>query len=500
MRQILLVLASVLLLWLSFPPADFGFLVFVAPVPFLWAMRRVLTAREAGWLGFLFAGLFYGLLMSWLLTLGFGPWLAIVVASGLWGAALGLVLYAARSWSPWRWWIVVIGGWALWEFLRSRMPFGGLPWGSLGHPVGTLAWPRGAAQWIGASGWAVIVVAFAAGIVLMLDEENDRRQLELAGMVIFALTMLGAVFIPDARGAPVRAAVVQGDSPCPRVRCEEEHQIIFDSHLELTTRIESRSVDLIVWGEDSFGGEINPTFDGDVRRAMGGQAGLIGAYLVAGGTRPGQPGEYDKYNVVFGPGGEVEGTYLKRRPVPFGEYIPFRRVLQFLPQVSQVVADMTRGDSLGVFPVSVGEEEGVLGTVISYEAAFERMMRATVGSGAQLMIVTANTASFGEGAASDQLIGMLRVAAPSLGVDVLVASVTGKSAIVRADGSVGRTTGLFEADVLSGVVNFQVSRRTVYAVAGDWLQVFAIIACVVVMFGTLGGPSRDFKIRPEHRR
>jgi apolipoprotein N-acyltransferase len=500
MRQILTVLASAAILWLAFPPADLGFLVFVAPAPFLWTMRRVRTPREAGWLGFLFAGSFFGMLLSWLLSIEILAWLPVVVAMGLWGAAFALVLFVARSWSPWRWWVIAVGGWALWEFLRARLPFGGLPWGSLGHPVGTLAWPRGAAQWIGASGWAVIVAAFAAGIVLMLDEESDRRQLELTSVIIFALTMVGAVFVPDARGAPVRVAVVQGGSPCPRVHCDDEHRLIFDRHLELTTLIEAGSTDLIVWGEDSFGGAVNPTFDGDVNRSMAAQVGFVGAYLLAGGTRPGRPGEYDKYNVVFGPTGEVEGTYLKRRPVPFGEYVPLRRVLQFIPRVSQTVEEMTRGAGPVVFPVVVGGESGTLGSLISYEAAFPGMIRETVRAGAQMMVVTANTASFGEGAASDQLIGMLRIHAASVGVDVVVASITGRSGIVRADGSLGRTTDLFEEDILRGMVNFQVSRRTVYTAAGDWLQAVAIIAMLVVLFSTVGGPSRDFKIRPEHRR
>jgi apolipoprotein N-acyltransferase len=500
MRQILSVLGSAAVLWMSFPPMDLGFLVFVAPVPFLWAMRRTRTAREAGWLGFLFAGAFFGAHMVWLTRVALSAWLAIVVAMGLWASAYALVLYTARHWSPWRWWGVAIGGWALMEFTRARFPFGGLAWGSLGYPVGTLAWPRGAAQWIGTSGWSVVIVAFAAAVVLMVDEESDRRPLEIVGSVIVALTLLGAVFVPDARGDLMRVAVVQGNSPCPRDHCEDEEQQIFDSHIELTTLIDAGSVDLIVWGEDSFGGEVNPTFDGDIRRVMGGQAALVGSYLVAAGTRPGRAGEYDNYSVVFSRAGEIVGEYRKRHPVAFGEYIPLRRVLQFLPQVGEGVDDMARGDRPGVFPITTGDGQGMLGVLISFEASFDRYARATVRGGAQLLAVHANTASFGDGAASDQLIGMIRMSAASLGVDVIVASITGKSTIVRADGSMGRTTGLFEGDVLRGGVNLQESRRTVFTVAGDWLQITAMLAGLTVLFGTLGGPSRDFKIRPEHRR
>jgi apolipoprotein N-acyltransferase len=499
-RQIFFVVASAVVLWMSFPPVGLGFLVFAAPVPFLWAMRRTRSAREAGWLGFMFGALFFGALMSWLAQVGVVAWLAVVVVMGSWASAYALVLFTARHWSPWRWWGVVVGCWALMEFVRSRFPFGGLSWGSLGHPVGTLAWPRGAAQWIGSSGWAVVIVAMAAAVVLMFDEEADRRPLEIVGSLVIALTLLGAIFVPDARGAALRVAVVQGSSPCPGEHCEDEIQQIFAGHIELTTLIESGSVDLILWGEDSFGDDVNPTFDGEVRRVMGGQAALIGSYLVAAGTRPGRPGEYDNYSVVFDRAGEIVDEYRKRHPVAFGEYIPLRRVLQVLPQVGEGVDDMARGDRPGVFPIAAGEGEGMFGVLISFEATFDRHVRSTVAEGAQVLVVHANTASFGEGAATDQIIGMIRMSAASLGVDVVVASITGKSTIVRADGSMGRTTELFSQDILRGGVNLQTSRRTVFAVAGDWLQITAILAGLIVLSTTLGGPSRDFKIRPERRR
>ncbi|MEX2322606.1 MAG: apolipoprotein N-acyltransferase [Acidimicrobiia bacterium] len=500
MRQILSVVVSAVLLWLSFPPVNLGILVFVAPIPFLWTMRRTRSAGEAGWLGLLYGGIFFGLLMSWLQAVGFWPWMGTTLIMAVWTTAFGLVLFAARAWTPWRWWVASVGAWAAWEALRSRFPFGGLTWGSVGDPIGTLAWPRGSAQWIGSSGWAVIVVGAAAGVVLAFDEEADRRPAELMAMIIVALTLLGAIFVPAARGDAVRVAVVQGSTPCPAVHCDGEEEQIYRAHLEATTLLESGSVDLIVWGEDSFGGNVNPTFDGAVNREISSQASVIGAYIVAAGTRPSVPGTYDKYSVVYDLGGQIVGEYMKRHAVPFGEYIPLRGILQFLPQVGEGREDMNRGGGPGVFPAQFGERAGVIGTVLSYEATVDRLVRSTVSEGAQLVIVHANTASFGPGAVSEQMIGMLRMTAPSLGVDIVVASVSGRSTIIRADGSIGRTTGLFESDVLRGTVNFQVARRTVYVGAGDWLQVAAIMAAAAVAVGSIGGPSRDFRIRPGHSR
>jgi apolipoprotein N-acyltransferase len=499
--QIFAVLASAFIMWLAFPPVDWGILIFVGPAPLLWAMRRVSTAREAGWLGFLFGFVFWGGMLSWIRILGVVAWIPLAVVMGLFTTGWALVMYYGRYWSMWRWWILAMGSWSLMEFLRARIPFGGFPWGAVGYPVGDLAWPRSSAQWIGASGWAVIVIGFAAAVVLMFDRDSDRRPLELTVAVIITFSFLGAVFSPDANGEAVRVAVVQGNSPCPRIHCENEKARIYGAHITITNTIPDGSADLVVWGEDSFGGAFNPTFNGDVRREIGAEAVRIGAYLLAGGTRPGAPGSFDNYNVLFDPTGEVIGEYLKQHPVPFGEFVPFRRVLEFVPQLAQVPNDMRRGDGPVVFPLEVGSTRGLLGSVISFEGAFARYMRAEVKAGAQLLVVATNEGSYGESPASDQLIGLVRMSAVSLGVDVVHVAVTGKSTIIRANGSIGKTTELFTRDLLTGVVNFQAAPRTLYAVLGDWVQLLMIFGALGVAVATIAGrSSRDFSIRPGVRR
>ena len=84
MRQIGAVLVAALLMWASFPPLNWGFLVFIAPAPFLWALRRVDTAREAGWLGFLFGALFFGSMLSWIFVHGAVAWFPPSIVMALW--------------------------------------------------------------------------------------------------------------------------------------------------------------------------------------------------------------------------------------------------------------------------------------------------------------------------------------------------------------------------------------------------------------------------------
>lgn len=476
---------SAVLMWLAFPPADLGALVFVAPIPLLWALRSSTSAPFGAGLGLLFGAVFFGATLSWLRVLGVVAWMPLVVLMALGASLCALLIAAAREWTPWRWWVAVAGSWALWEFARARWPFGGFPWGSTGYPIGTMSWPRGSAQWIGATGWSVVVVGVAAGIVLLISE-RESGPLRAAAAAALGLTVLGAVFAPAARGPEVRVAVIQGDSPCPRVHCPGEREIIYRSHLALTRSVPAGSADLVVWGENSFGGDFTPTFNREVRQAMAAEAVRIGGYLLVSGTRSAGPDHFDNVNVLFGPDGGIVGEYLKRHPVPFGEYVPFRWLTALIPQLERVPRDMTRGDEVVVFGVSLPGGEGVFSSVISFEGAFSRLVRGGVAAGAEMMVVPTNEASFDDGSASDQLLGMVRMSAASLGVDIVVAAITGKSALIRADGTIVATTGLFEPAILTGAVTLHQGARTLYAVVGDWLQLAAIAALGVVAVGTTG--------------
>ncbi len=244
--------------------------------------------------------------------------------------------------------------------------------------------------------------------MLLAEEEPDRRPLEAMVAIILVLSALGLVLSPDAGGQAVRVAVVQGNSPCPREHCANEKQLIYDSHLALTRTIAPGSVDLVVWPEDSFGGSVNPTFNPEVAAQMAGEAVRIGAYLLAGGSRSAGPTAWDNYNILFAPNGAILGEYLKRHPVPFGEFVPLRNLLRFIPQLSQVPRDLRRGEGPVVFNLALGDYSFRLGSVISFEGAFPRYARSEVRAGAQALVVATNEGSYGRGPASDQLMQMVR--------------------------------------------------------------------------------------------
>jgi apolipoprotein N-acyltransferase len=481
MVPIALVAASSVLMWAAFPPIGFGPLAFVAPVPLFLAVRMVERPVHAISLGFGWGAAFFGLLLNWLMVLGFVAWFPLAIVMGAFTAGYAFVIWIFRLWPAWRWWLIAVGGWIAMEFIRGRFPFGGFPWGDIGYPAAGLPGAIGSVQWIGPSGWSVLAVAFAAGVSLVIENHRNWRMAVDAGSIIVLLIIGGALFAPAPSAQVWRTAIVQGGSPCPQTRCQNENQRIFEQHLELTKSIPEGTVEFVVWPENSTGSPYEPENNDAVRGAIAEQARRLDAYFLVSGTRIEGEDDFYNVNILYSPDGVKIGEYLKRHPVPFGEYVPLRGLFDFVPQLDRVPRDMIRGTEAVVFPT----EQGGLGSVISFEGSFARSMRSTARAGAQVMVVTTNTSSYGKSPATDQAIGMVKVNAAAVGLDTVYASITGKSTFIEGNGTVGETTEQLDELVLYGDIQYNADVPTVWVRFGDWLAILAMIGAA----GALAAPG-----------
>ncbi|HKZ29958.1 MAG TPA: apolipoprotein N-acyltransferase [Acidimicrobiia bacterium] len=477
MMSILLAALGGLLTWAAFPPLGLGALVFIAPVPFLVGLRRARSGRRALLVGLVFGIAFFGPLLGWITEMGVIAWAPLVLVEALFPALFAWMVFRARWRSDWQWMGSVVGGWALIELARSYLPVGGFSWGWLGYAVSGLAGARGAARWIGVSGWTVLAMLMAGGLALRFDTRRGLGWAAAAAAAVVVLVGAGAAWPATADGALLEVALVQGNSPCPAERCVNERQEITQSHLDLTRSLPSGVFDLVVWPESSTGYATDPTVNPEVAGQIAAEAVRLQSYLLAGGDRPvGQDG-FANVNLLFDPDGSIVGEYLKIHPVPFGEYIPWRAVFGWTERFRAAPRDMVRGEG----PVVFTTDWGSLGSVISFEGAFARIMRGPVREGARLLVVATNNSSYGLGPASDQFIGMTRMHASALGVDVIHAALTGRSTIISNSGSVGPTSGLFTAEILTGRVRVRASGNTLYTTLGEWPYGLAILWLFVVV-------------------
>ena len=478
MRHVLYSAIAGAVLVLAYPPYGWAVFAPAAVGGFLFTVRTVTGRTQAGLSGLAFGGAFFGLLFPWIGELGVVALIPLVLVQAAFPALYGMAMYSQRRLSARSWWAVATGGWAAMELLRLRVPFGGFGWGLVGYPAGELGLTRDATQFIGTTGWSVLIVGLAAGGIVWFRNE-ERTPVVWVVIAIAGLILMGLLASPSSDGPEVRVAIVQGSTPCPEQRCAGERQMTYETSLQLTRSIEPGTVDLVVWPEGSSGFAVDPVLDPGVAEQMGDEAERLGAVLLAGGDRPLTDTSWTNANVVFASTGEIVGEYAKRHPVPFGEYVPLRPLFGWIPDLSRVPRDMIRGPG----PVVFDEGFGPFGSVISFESSFSRYSRDTINAGAQLLVVATSQASYPFSDASAQLIGMTRMRSAELGVDVVHSAITGSSTFITDGGEIGEVTELVAATVIVDTMQLRDSGRTLYAVLGDWVALLASVGALVVAIG-----------------
>ncbi len=195
--------------------------------------------------------------------------------------------------------------------------------------------------------------------------------------------------------------------------------------------------------------------------------------------------------MLFAPDGSIVGEYLKQHPVPFGEFVPLRDLFEFIPQLDQVPRDLRPGRGAGCVPG--GGRRPVLPPGLGHllRGGLPPVPAQRGAAGAQLVVVATNEGSYGRGPASDQLIGMVRLNAAALGWTWCTPR---SPATPPSCGPTGRWTrrrpGSSPPRSCTGRCSVQESRRTLYAVTGDWLELAAIAVALDRPGGGLAPPAR----------
>ena len=469
MKSVLLALAGAVISVLAFPPYGPGWLIFFGIGLFLIAIRDVETRKQGLLVGSVYGLVFFGGLMWWLAELELIALILVPLQAAFLAAyAWWLARYNQRPAGVWL--TLAVGGWGVMELIRYHYPVGGLEWGAAGYALSDNWLTRAPAAVFGTSGLTLAVVAIGAVIALAIVGRFNRAGVWGIGVIgLFVLTsfvpLIGREYVSF---GSLTATIAQGSTPCPFSHCSPNERLgTYEQHLALTETIPVGSSDLVVWSEGSTGSSnADPLQNPEIGLAIGEQARRIGARFLVGSDRPVSDGEWVNVNVFFDSQGQIVGEYRKRHPVPFGEYIPFRPLFDWIPALDRVPRDMIPGDG----PLVI---DG-LGSVISFEGGFSRYALDTRRAGADVIVVATNEASYGPNApTSDQFIGMTRMRAVELGVPVVHAAVTGKSTIIDERGYLGSRSSLGSVQLINGPI--AASYQTPYTTIGNSVMYLAAV-------------------------
>ncbi len=447
---------------LAFPGYNLWLLLPIALAALISVVDRVRPWRAAGYSA-LWAMVFFLPLISWMQIATDHTWLAwfaLAGAQAFFLALWGLSFAATRTWA----WARTITGeavtagllWVAFEELRSRVPFGGFPWGKLAYPQvnGPLL---GLAPYGGEAlvSFVVVVIAVLARRAFAFrsggaGEEGMFARGAAAALALALFVLPGLIPLSNRQEAgELQVALIQGNVEIPMAETFATPRKVTGNHVRETevmlAQPQSQSVDLILWGENST--DLDPRTDAQTAALVQSVVDESGIPLMLGIMEYSGDERYNWMSIWDPDTGLSQSMYGKQHPVPWGEYVPFRQVTEFLATAAaQVSIDMVAVDNPALMTVTLTDGRVVpLAVGICFEVAYEPLIAAGVSLGGQAIVIPTNNAHFQNSDESVQQLQMAQFRAAEFSRAAVQVSTNGVSGVIRPDGSLVAATETQEA-------------------------------------------------------
>ena len=373
--------------------------------------------------------------------------------------------------------LVLPSAWVLLEVMRSWIP-APFPWLLMGSATWKIPFLRslyGVAGVYGVSYWIVLV-----NVLIWTMFRVRRGGRNRTGMLLIVVLLLPLILYPtliQSTGQRMRVGVVQGNFQQELKWEEDMREETLRTYLSLTDTAVQKGAQLVVWPETAV-----PSFyqaepelierlrqfasDRDIHLIFGSPG-----YEIAGR-------EILLYNRVYHlPPDGSEEFYDKIMLVPFGEYVPLAGLLPFVDRMVPGEGEFARGTWGVPFKTPVPS-----GALICYEISIPSLGRREVRDGSLMLINVTNDAWFGRSWGPYQHLAVSAVRAMENRVPILRAANTGISAIIDSSGRIVKSIPLEERGVV--VTDIDTERgQTFYTRYGDWIVILsaAVISVYILV-------------------
>jgi len=262
---------------------------------------------------------------------------------------------------------------------------------------------------------------------------------------------------------------------------------IFQGYISKTRQALQRGAQFILWPESStpFLFEEDPDASSQIR-ILARQAQvpiLVGSDQVERG--PGASFKYYNSAFLVRADGTSGRAYRKMHLVPFGEYVPLKRLLFFAAPLVEAVSDFSAGEDAVLLPVG----RHMISTAICYEVVYPDLVRQFVVGGSEMLTTITNDAWFGATSAPYQHFEQASMRAIEEGRYLVRSANTGVSGIVDPYGRVLERTDIFQEAVLVGEARF-LRTSTFYSRHGDVIAYASVVATALLLLVAVGSRLR----------
>ncbi len=370
--------------------------------------------------------------------------------------------------------------WVLTEWIRGWF-LTGFPWLYLGYTqTDTLL--SGIATYTGVLGVSLAVCICTGAVILLFSRE--RKQMVIGGSVLAVVWLIGGVGGIVQWTEPVRHKIdiglIQGNVSIDEKWDNAKARVHFQNYLDLSDQLNDR--DLIVWPESALA-YTSRQLEGS---ALWERLRKHPADFLIGLIEGRQIGkEWAYYNSVYSVSDENR-IYRKRHLVPFGEYTPFRSVLNFLADFVEIpMSDMLPYEEQQL-PLKVAGQ--LAGVSICYEDAFTQEVLSMLPA-ATFLVNVSEDAWFGSKLAPYQRVQMSRMRAIETGRPVVRVANRGISASIDHQGNIIDQLSQHEGNVLMTAIQ-PMKGVTPFVYAGNY-PVLAICGALIIF--SIVSAARFFK-------
>jgi apolipoprotein N-acyltransferase len=368
----------------------------------------------------------------------------------------------------------------------------GFPWELLGYSQTTVLPVAQIASVLGIYGLSALVALVSAAAAYAALERSPRRWLVsgVVAVVMIATAGWGTVRISRGdltrSGTPVRVAVLQGNIPQDQKWDPAMAGAIGQRYIDMTREAIGRGATFLIWPESAtpLPYERDMALGDAIRRLA--REGKVTLLVGSDQFEPVKPVAQERpeeriYNAAYliQPDGSTAAIYRKIHLVPFGEYVPFRRLLYFVKPLVEAVSDFTPGTDAVLLPVA----GHTASTAICYEVIYSALMRSFVTRGSELLTTITNDAWYGWSSAPHQHWQQAALRSIEQGRYLARAANTGISGFVDPYGRVMQQSNMFQSAVMTEDLRF-IAERTIYSRIGDVVGWISVAFTLAALFAT----------------
>ncbi|MBT4364188.1 MAG: apolipoprotein N-acyltransferase [Desulfobacteraceae bacterium] len=493
---------SGIMLTCSFPETGFDKMAWIALLP-LFISTLNLSTKESFFAGLITGIVHYFTLLYWLLPfLQKFAYLHVIPAVSVllllsaylafYIAIFSLISNRVPS-SPFSFLIIMPALWVSCEYLRTFL-FSGFPWELLGYSQYARIYLIQISDITGTYGISFLVVLanavfFQIFLFISKNEWHGRRvnalqlisSVILVGLFFSIITFYGNkrlkyIDIQAYNSEKINIAIVQGNIDQTKKWDPEFQYATTKKIIDLSLSAKDKRPDLVVWPETAA------TFYFLYNQAMTGMVmnGIIksGADFLIGSPSFKTNNEQVKYyNSAFlvSKKGELLDKYDKVHLIPFGEYVPLKKLLWFIENIVEGSGDFSQGKTIDT--LKWGDYK--LGIQICGEIIFPNLSRTMRNKKAGLLINITNDAWYGKTGAPYQHFSMAVLRAVENRRSLIRSANTGISAFVDPAGRVFDRTPLYKEAVVTRSMPV-LKTETFYTKYGDLFALTCL--CVAIAF------------------